>query len=135
MKDYETTVDVRQGQVTPIRVRLRRSVGRGGAWVTASLAVLLVGGGAVMGVLSNNLADELAAERDEGRLASDDPRFTAWPSGRTPHSRWARSSAVSPSSTSCATHCRIRRARPSSRATGPWLLSPDGAGGSLRVSF
>ena len=75
MKDYETTIDVQQGQVTPIRVRLRPAVGRGGAWVTAALAALLVGGGAVMGILANGIETDLANERDAGRLASDDPRL------------------------------------------------------------
>ena len=75
MKDYETTIDVRQGQVTPLRVRLRPAVGRGGAWVTAALAGLLVAGGAVMGVLSSGIEEDLTNERDGGRLASDDPRL------------------------------------------------------------
>ncbi len=76
MKDYEVTIILRPGQLTPVRVTLRPAVGRGGAWVTAVLSGLLLGGGIVTGVLADDRASDLQALRDAGRLASDDPRIT-----------------------------------------------------------
>jgi hypothetical protein len=76
MKDWEAEVNVSRGQVTPIRVRLKPSVGRGAAYVTATLSALLVGGGVALVVRSDGLRDELEAERRSGRLASNDPRLT-----------------------------------------------------------
>jgi hypothetical protein len=76
MKDWEAQVDVRPGQVTPIRVRLKPAVGRGAAYVTATVGTLLVGTGVALAVLADGLRDDLDAERRAGRLASNDPRLT-----------------------------------------------------------
>ena len=76
MKDYEVSVILRPGQLTPVMVTLRPAVSRGGAWVTAVLSGLMLGGGIVAGVLANDRADDLATLRDQGLLASDDPRIT-----------------------------------------------------------
>ncbi len=75
MKDWERQIDVRQGQLTPIRVRLRPAVSRTGAWVTSTIAVLSIAGGVVLGLLANGLENDLIDARDHGRLASNDPRF------------------------------------------------------------
>jgi hypothetical protein len=76
MKDWETQLTVRAGQVTPIRVRLKPAVGRGGAWTTAVIGALLVGGGVGMAVYSEDLRTELDTERAAGRLTSNDSRLS-----------------------------------------------------------
>ena len=76
MKDWEAQLNVRQGQVTPIRVRLKPAVGRGGAWTTAVMGALLVGGGVGMGVYADGLRSDLDAERLAGRLTSNDSRLS-----------------------------------------------------------
>ncbi|HJL27584.1 MAG TPA: PEGA domain-containing protein, partial [Polyangiaceae bacterium LLY-WYZ-15_(1-7)] len=75
MKDWEELVDIQRGQLTPIRVRLRPAVSRSGAWATASLGVIVLGGGIALGLLGDGLETDLANDRDAGRLADDDPRI------------------------------------------------------------
>jgi hypothetical protein len=75
MKSWERRVTVQRGQVTPVRVRLREAVGRGGAIVSFFLAAVLAGGGAVMAVLADDLRATLAAEHQAGRLATADERI------------------------------------------------------------
>ncbi|MCS6798096.1 MAG: PEGA domain-containing protein [Myxococcota bacterium] len=76
MKDWEQIVRIERGQVTPVRVRLRPAVGRGGAWVTGTIAALFVAGGAIAGVMANERTDALVRLRDAGRLATNDPRLS-----------------------------------------------------------
>ncbi len=75
MKDWEEQLDIRPGQVTPIRVRLKPAPGRGGAWATAVLGALVLGGGVGAGIYADGLRTDLDAERRAGRLASNDPRL------------------------------------------------------------
>lgn len=75
MKDWEGNVTVRQGQLTPIRVRLRAAQGRGDAWTAAVASAVFLGGGIGMGVLSSDMGGALAADRSAGRLVSNDPRL------------------------------------------------------------
>jgi hypothetical protein len=75
MKDWEEQLDIRPGQVTPIRVRLKPAPGRGGAWATAVLGALVLGGGVGAGIYADGLREDLDAERRAGRLASNDPRI------------------------------------------------------------
>ncbi|MCB9562658.1 MAG: hypothetical protein H6708_19830 [Kofleriaceae bacterium] len=75
MKDYEETIDLQRGQLTPMRVRLRPSVSRSGAWATLTLGVLTAGGGAALAVLSNNLRDDLDRDRRLGILSDGDDRI------------------------------------------------------------
>lgn len=75
MKEFVRTIDVRRGQLTPLRVRLRPAVGRGGAWVAMSFAALSLGGGITLAVLSDDLRSTLAHEQAAGVLASSDPRL------------------------------------------------------------
>ncbi len=76
MKDWKRRMTIQNGQLTPIRVRLKPSVNRSGAWVTATLATFLLAGGTALAVLSNQLDDDLRNDRNAGTLASDDGRFT-----------------------------------------------------------
>lgn len=74
-KTWSKNVTVKKGQLTPVRVRLATAVNRTSAWVTAGLAVALIGTGAVLGIISNNIKGDLEDERDAGTLASQDDRF------------------------------------------------------------
>lgn len=76
MKDWEEQLDVRQGQVTPVRVRLKAAVGRGGAWTTAVMGALFLGGGVGMAIYSDNLRTGLEADQLAGRLTSNDSRLS-----------------------------------------------------------
>jgi hypothetical protein len=76
MKDWVEDVDVPRGQLTPIRVRLRPAVSRGGAWAALTIAAVTGGGGLALAILSDHLEDDLRADRAAGVLASDDPRIT-----------------------------------------------------------
>ncbi len=75
MKDWEETVNVRNGQVIPVRVRLRPAVGRAGAWVTAGIAAGFLGAAVATGVLGKNIENELNKALEGGILAQDDPRI------------------------------------------------------------
>jgi hypothetical protein len=76
MKDWEEQLDIRPGQVTPIRVRLKPAPSRGGAWATLTIGALVAGGGLGAAIYTDGLREELDAERRAGRLASNDPRIT-----------------------------------------------------------
>ena len=75
MKTYEVAIEVRRGKEHRIRVKLLPAVDRSSAWVAGTLAVLLVGGGIVAGVIGNNIKSDLEAERDAGVLRQDDDRI------------------------------------------------------------
>ncbi len=75
MKDWEERVNVNNGQVTPIRVRLRPAVSRAGAWVTAGAAAGFLGASIAAGVLGSGLEDELKKASAGGILAQNDPRL------------------------------------------------------------
>ncbi|MBX3246608.1 MAG: PEGA domain-containing protein [Myxococcales bacterium] len=75
MKDYVEEVDLQRGQLTPLRVRLRPSVSRSGAWAMLTLGVLTAGGGAALAILADGTRRDLDADRRQGILATDDSRF------------------------------------------------------------
>jgi hypothetical protein len=76
MKDWSEDVQVERGELTPIRVRLSRSVSRGGAWAALTIAAAAGGGGLALAILADHLEDDLRADRALGVLSSDDPRIT-----------------------------------------------------------
>lgn len=76
MKDYEETVDLQRGQLTPMRVRMRPAVSRSGAWATLTLGLLTAGGGTALAVLSERTRDDLDRDRRAGILSDDDSRIT-----------------------------------------------------------
>lgn len=140
MKDWEETVTIRQGQLTPVRVRLRPAVGRGGAWVTASLSVALITGGIVMGVLSNGIKSDLEHERDAGTLSSDDSRFLE---GQILSIGADAAFGLGAVLAGLATYYFVRDPLPDSEGTvlepRDWSFAPsvstDGASGTMRWSF
>lgn len=75
MKAFEAQVTIENGQLTPMRVRLRPGVDRGSAWVTSVFTALFIGGGVTLALLGNDWMSGLRAEQEAGRLTSDDPRF------------------------------------------------------------
>jgi hypothetical protein len=75
MKTFERSIDVTRGQLTPLRVRLHPSTGRGGAIVMGVLTAVALAGGITMTVLANEWANQLADARAHGTLAGDDPRI------------------------------------------------------------
>ncbi len=75
MKDYEETLLIERGQLTPVTVELKPAVSRSGAWVTAVLGALSIGGGTALYLLSQNNLDELRADARAGTLVADDERF------------------------------------------------------------
>jgi len=75
MKDWDATVEIQRGQVTPIRVRLRPAPERGNAYATLTLGTVTLGGAIALSVFSHRLHDDLSAEQSAGLLASDDPRI------------------------------------------------------------
>lgn len=75
MKDWDEDVEIARGQLTPVRLRMRPAMSRGGAWVSATFSLLSIGGGVVLGQLVRNLQEELDAEAAAGTLASNDGRL------------------------------------------------------------
>lgn len=75
MKAFERTIEIQRGQLTPVRVRMRPDVGRGGAWVAGTFTLLAVGGGVAMAVFSDDLRQQVERARGLGTLASDDERL------------------------------------------------------------
>jgi len=75
MKNWEETVNVNNGQVTPVRVRLRPAVSRAAAWVTAGTAAAFLGAAVTTGILGSHLEDDLKKARDGGILSQNDPRL------------------------------------------------------------
>ncbi len=75
MKPWEQGVEIQRGQLTPVRVQLHPSPGRGGAIVSGVFTGIILGGAITMSVLANEWATQLESERAHGTLASDDPRI------------------------------------------------------------
>ena len=67
MKAFEQQVTIRNGQLTPMRVRLRPGVDRGSAWVTTVFTALFIGGGVTLARLA------AALERHAGASATFAP--------------------------------------------------------------
>jgi hypothetical protein len=140
MKAWQEEVTILQGQVTPVRVRLRPSVTRTAAWVTASISAVTLAGGIVVGVLGNELRTELEADRNAGILASNDPRIA--------QGRWMYIGAnvgfgLSAILAGLAVYYFVRDPLPDSEATvlepRDWAVMPEiapgFAGGSVLVRF
>jgi hypothetical protein len=74
-KPFERSIEITRGQLTPVRVRMQPSPGRGGAIAAGVVTALVLGGGITMTVLANEWANQLSDARARGTLAGDDPRI------------------------------------------------------------
>lgn len=75
MKDLETSVSIAQGQVTPLRVRLRPAQGRAGAWVALGLSAASLGGGIVLSMMGDEMFQGAKNDLSLNRLNTQDPRL------------------------------------------------------------
>lgn len=75
-KDFVGDITVPKGQVLPITVKMIPRYPRGGAWTQAVLASGLIGAGVYFGLESEDLKDQLKAERGRGTLEAGDSRIT-----------------------------------------------------------
>lgn len=74
-KELRTTFEVPRGQVLPLRAHMIPTYPRGTAWTQAAIAAVFLGTGTYLGLESNRLHDELAADRSAGYLDGSDPRI------------------------------------------------------------
>jgi len=140
MKDWSESVSVERGQVTPVRVRLRPRVGRAGAWVTAGVAVGVLGGAIATGVIGHKLEDRLQRDLDHHVLSSSDDRIKR---GQIMYIASDVGYGLAAAFAGLATYYFLRDPLPDSegRKLEPrdWtfapVLAPDRAGGNLHVRF
>lgn len=140
MKTWTEEVTIVAGQETPVRVRLRPSVTRTAAWVTASLSAVTLGAAITVGILGNNLRTDLAADRSAGLLASNDSRINQ---GRWMYIGANAGFGLSAILAGLSVYYFLRDPLPDSEATvlepRDWAVMPDVSpgfvGGSVLVRF
>lgn len=74
-KRFESDVQVPRGQVLPLHVKMMPKYPRGAAWTEAVIGAAFIGGGVYLGLESNRIHDELAADRRAGVLEQEDSRI------------------------------------------------------------
>ena len=75
-EDYETTVELGQGIETSIEVQMSPTPPRGHAITTGIVALVIIGGGAYVGYLSNQNKNSLQSDINSGQLIDNsDSRF------------------------------------------------------------
>lgn len=74
-KTFATDVDVPRGKMVVVHAELRPSVPRTSAWTTGISAAVFLGGGIVLGVMSNGIKNDLQSAKDAGRLDNEDSRI------------------------------------------------------------
>ncbi|HEX9620129.1 MAG TPA: PEGA domain-containing protein [Polyangiaceae bacterium] len=75
-KTFNGPVRVLGGYVLPVRVKLYPKYPRGAAWTQAIFSAAFIGAGIYLGTESNQLHDELEADREAGVLEEGDGRVT-----------------------------------------------------------
>ncbi len=75
-KTYEGDLTIPRGQVLPLEAELIPKYPRGAAWTQAIIGAVFLGAGTYLGIKSNQLYDEIEADRRAGVLASDDERIS-----------------------------------------------------------
>lgn len=75
-KTFEGMVDVPRGQVLPVHVKMIPKYPRGAAWTQAIIGAAFIGAGAYFGSESNEIHEQLEADRASGRLEENDSRAT-----------------------------------------------------------
>jgi len=74
-KTWEGTVTLHNGQVTRVDVELQPAISRTPAYIASGFTVALLTAATIVGLHSSAIGDELEADRDAGRQASNDPRI------------------------------------------------------------
>jgi hypothetical protein len=74
-RPWETTLEIAEAHLTPLRVFLRPTASRSSAWTVSAVSAVLLGVGVGIGVWSNIDRSDLAAARDSGRLDNRDTRI------------------------------------------------------------
>lgn len=74
-KDWQGSVDIDEGTLTPVRVMLRATPDRSAGVMTLTIATLVFGAGLATGVLSNGDHAALEQDRLAGVLDNHDPRI------------------------------------------------------------
>lgn len=74
MKPWEDRITVEHGQLTPVRVHLRATMGRGGAVASFVVTAVFLAGAITSSVLAHDYALQLDQARAAGTLASNDSR-------------------------------------------------------------
>jgi tetratricopeptide (TPR) repeat protein len=75
MKDYKVRFTIEGGKTTKILVRMNPSPSRTSAWVSSGVSAAIFIGGGVAGGIALGIKNDLDNARNEGRLASNDPRI------------------------------------------------------------
>jgi len=75
-KTFEGMIVVPRGQILPLHVKMIPKYPRGPAWTQAVIGAAFLGGAIFAGVESNQLHDQLQADRDSGALEGSDSRAT-----------------------------------------------------------
>ncbi|MCC6648777.1 MAG: PEGA domain-containing protein [Polyangiaceae bacterium] len=73
-KIFDDQIEVPLGQSREVHVVFVNKYGRGAAWAAAVGSVAFLGGGIYLGRRSNQIHDDMKADRAAGRLTSDDDR-------------------------------------------------------------
>jgi hypothetical protein len=74
-KTYDSMVKTPRGPVLPLHAKMVETSPRGAAWTQAIIGAVFLGAAIYLGVESNNLHDELEADRRAGVLEADDERI------------------------------------------------------------
>jgi tetratricopeptide (TPR) repeat protein len=74
-KPLETMVKTPRGQVLPLRAKMVETYPRGAAWTQAIIGAVCLGAAAYLGVVSNDLHEELEADQRAGVLEAGDDRI------------------------------------------------------------
>jgi tetratricopeptide (TPR) repeat protein len=74
-KAYESMVETPRGQVLPLHAKMIETYPRGAAWTQAIIGAVFLGAAVYFGVESNNLHQELEADKRAGVLEADDERI------------------------------------------------------------
>jgi tetratricopeptide (TPR) repeat protein len=75
MKDFDTDIKVEGGKETKLLVRMNPKPSRTSGFVSAGFSFAIFGAGAAFGGIALHHKQELESDRNNGRLAADDPRI------------------------------------------------------------
>jgi hypothetical protein len=140
MKDWKESVTVQNGQVTPVRVRLRPQVSHAGAWATAGVSLGLLAAGITTSVVGSHIEDSMKKASSHGTLTNHDDRATR---GKIMYIAADCSYALSIAMAGLATYYFLRDPLPDSEGkvleprdwTFAPYLTPQQAGANMQARF